>query len=174
MGGKHGLAGLVPGTPQCRRQLLLLAFPPGVFCLDTLFDLGLFGLKGHGSFFVFPLRLVQRRLRSPDELLTLGALLLPCRLFLAALGIAPPLFALELGGGLAGGFLADLGGRSLFRARWALLRSSCGLAAIEVSVGNSACSAKGPFDPAGRLRTTPGLDIVAATTSESSVSLATP
>jgi hypothetical protein len=42
------------------------------------------------------------------------------------------------------------------------------------SDGRPECSAKRPFDPAGRFSTTPGLDIVAATTSGSSVSFATP
>ena len=41
-------------------------------------------------------------------------------------------------------------------------------------VGRSECSAKRPLDPAGRLRMMPGFDIVAATTSGSLVSLATP
>jgi len=35
-------------------------------------------------------------------------------------------------------------------------------------IGSSACSLKGLSDPTGRVRTTPGFDIVAATTSESS------
>ena len=38
------------------------------------------------------------------------------------------------------------------------------------SVGRSACSLNGPSDPTGRLTTTPGFDIVAATTSGSSLS----
>ncbi len=42
------------------------------------------------------------------------------------------------------------------------------------SVGSSACSLKGPLDPTGRLSTTPGFAIVAATISGSSVSFATP
>jgi hypothetical protein len=41
-------------------------------------------------------------------------------------------------------------------------------------VGRLACSLKGPFDPTGCLRTTPGFDIVAATTSGSSTCFATP
>jgi hypothetical protein len=42
----------------------------------------------------------------------------------------------------------------------------------ERCVGRSACFRKGPFDPTGRLRMTPGM--VAATTSGSSLSFATP
>ncbi|MCK1716072.1 hypothetical protein [Bradyrhizobium sp. 143] len=50
---------------------------------------------------------------------------------LAPLGLVTVLFALELRGGLAGGFLADLADRSLLRHRSALLWSARGPTAIE-------------------------------------------
>jgi hypothetical protein len=54
----------------------------------------------------------------------------------------------------------------LFWSALDLVRDRC--------VGKSACSLNGPFDPTGRLRMTPGFRMVAAMTSGSSTSFATP
>lgn len=69
--------------------------------------------------------------------------------------------------------LADFGRGSLRRPRPTLF-CRVPLSLHPRSDGRSECSAKRSFDPAGRLSTTTGLDIVAAMTSGSSVSFATP
>ena len=162
---------LVTSAAQRGRQPLPFFLPPLVFGLDPFLDRGLFGVEGLRPLFVLPLRRVQRRLRFRDQLRALGSLLLPLRLFLTTLGVPPLLLALELGGGLACIFVANLAVACLFGSgRWLLFRPP----ASSFRSGRSACSAKRPFDPAGRLSTTPGFDMVAATTSGSSVSLAAP
>jgi hypothetical protein len=120
------------------------------------------------------LGLVQRRLRFGSRLLTPLAILFSGGLLAPALGIAPPLFALEFGGGLLGVLLADLGAGRLFGSGGRLFFGLPPVSLTPRSEDKSACSAKRPFDPAGRLSTTPGFEIVAATTSGSSVSFATP
>lgn len=162
---------LFPRAAQRVLKLLLLAFPPGVLDLDPLLDRGPFGIQGRGAFFVLTLRRVQCCLRFRDQLVALRLLLFPRRFFLAALGILPSLLALEIGCGLFRVLLADFCGLLPFRLRSALLLAPAGLVSRS---GRSACSAKRPVDPPGRLRTMPGFDIVAATTSGSSVSLAAP
>src|SRR6185312_10843169 len=74
--------------------------------------------------------LVECRLRFRDQLLALGALLRPCRFFLAALGIAPPLLPLEIRGGLAGVLVAYLGGVSPLGLRTAALLPAAFVAQI--------------------------------------------
>jgi len=51
---------------------------------------------------VLSLRLVQRGLRLRDQLLAFGAVLLPRRLFIAALGLAALLLAVEVRRGPCG------------------------------------------------------------------------
>ena len=162
---------LSPGTAKRFCQPLLFALPAGIFRFDPLLDGVLFRTKGSDPPFVLLSRPVQCRLRSPSYFLAPGALLLPRRFLLAALGITLLLLALEGRGGLACRLIADLRSRFLFRQRTAAFsrpRSSA------KSVGNPACSVKRPVEPAGRLSTTPGFAMVAATTSGSSLSAAKP
>ncbi|HEX5103642.1 MAG TPA: hypothetical protein VFV87_07530, partial [Pirellulaceae bacterium] len=145
-----------------------LFLPPLVFGLDPLLDRDPVGAEGLRPFVVLPLRRVQHP-RFRDQLLALGPLLLPLRFFPATLGVPPLLLALELRSGLACILVADLGGGlPLWLRTTALFRPL----ASSFKSGRSACSAKRPFDPAGRLSTTPGFDMVAPITSGSSVSLA--
>ena len=125
---------------------------------------------------MLPFSLVQRRLRLVDGLLPVFALFLPGGLFPRPLAIAALLLPFVGDSGLllrrlvgrpggcllrfaAGGLRAALDGRAMASPRF---------------VGSSACSLKAPFEPTGRLSTTPGFAMVAATTSGSSLCLAAP
>ena len=88
-------------------ELLPLTFPSRILGLDALLDVAPLRFQIFRSFVVLPLRGVQRSLRLRDRLLSLGPLLLPGRLFLAVLGIAPPLLPLELSGGFPCILIAD-------------------------------------------------------------------
>jgi hypothetical protein len=119
------------------------------------------------------LGLVQHRLRLRRCLLAPFAISFPGGLFAAALGLAALPLLLEFGGGLSGVPLAYLRRRLLGR----LGAMSFPLPPLNggSQVGREIrVLAEAPLDPAGRFSTTPGFDIVAATTSGSSVSLATP
>ncbi|UPK40970.1 hypothetical protein IVB18_49565 (plasmid) [Bradyrhizobium sp. 186] len=115
---------------------------------------------------MLPLRLIGLRLRSHDELLAPGALLLAAS-----------------GARASRRFCSRSKSAAALRAAFSLILVADRLfgsgrrLSLRVpppssprSVGRPACSAKRPFDPAARLRTTPGFDMVAATTSGSSVS----
>jgi hypothetical protein len=154
----------IPGPAKRFCQPLLFALPAGIFGFDPLLDDVPFRTKGSDPLFVLLSRPVQCPLRSPGHLLAPGPLLLPRRFLLAALGITLLLLALEVRGGLACRLIANLRSRFLFQRP----RSSA------KSVGNPACSVKRPVQPAGHLSTTPGFAMVAATTSGSSLSVATP
>jgi hypothetical protein len=121
-----------------------------------------------GALVVLPLGLVKGCLRLVDFPLALLALPLPRCLLLPA----PRLFSLEGKRRLPLCFSVALPGRMFF----ALDRSFVGLRLPSPgkSVGSWASSLKGPSEPTGRLRTTPGFAMVAATMSGRSVSFATP
>src|SRR4051794_12826514 len=142
-----GHLGSVSRAPQGRVQLLLLAVPPRVFGLDALLYGGPFRLESFRPSFVLSLRFVQGRLRLCDQLVAPGAFLFPRRLFLAPLGFASPLLALEFGGSLAGGLLAHLRCMMLLGCGPAFLANAGGPAAVEV--GWQVCVlGEGPLDSA--------------------------
>ena len=153
---------------------ILLLFPAGIFGLRSLLDSVRLGLDGSGSVRMLPFGLVQRRLRLVDGLLPVFALFLPGGLFPRPLAIAALLLP----------FVGDSGlllRRLVGRPGGCLLRFAAGRLALDGRamarprfVGSSACSLKGPFEPTGRLSTTPGFAEVAATTSGSSLCLAAP
>ena len=151
---------------------LLLLLPAGLFGLRPLFESLRLLSKGAGPLYVFSLGLVQRRLRLVDRLLPACALLLPGRLLPGFFALATPTLPFVRLCGLPLRRLVRLGrsfprlGRGLraafFRPSWPRF------------FGSSAFSPKGPSDPTGRLRTTPGFAMVAAMTSGSWLSIAAP
>lgn len=159
-----------PRAAQSSRKLLLLLLPTSLLILGPFFNSRAFGLNGSCPRIMITLSHIECHLGLGDRLFAscalpgLGDLLRP------AVGFAALLLPLEIQGCLPSGFIADFRRRPLFRFRLALYGTTFGF----VAGGRSECSAKRPLDPAGRLRMTPGFDIVAATTSGSSVSLATP
>ena len=113
---------------------------------------------------VFPFTLFQRCLRLGNCLLASLTMSLPGGLFLPTLVFTPSLLPLERNCGLVGRLSSVVRGTCSFG--FARVFFGLGLGPPPgKSVGRSACSLNGPSDPTGRLRTTPGFDMVAATTS---------
>ena len=174
LGGKPILEQLFARFSQCGLlQLLLLLFPPRFLIFGSLFDLRAFGFDGACFGLMLLPGFIEGRLSLRDRLLPALAFPPPGSFFPQAFGFTPLLFVLKLQRGLSGGALADLWRTPLVRFG-AVLSRLAPTSSPPRSVGKSASSRKRPFEPAGRLSTTPGLDMVAATTSASSVSLAKP
>lgn len=154
---------LVPGTPQRGMQPLPYLVRPVVLGARTL-------LESLGLVWMAAALFACSRSACPEQLALWPSASravpapLPGALFAPALGVAALLLLLEIGGGLSGIPLADLGRASLRRLRSDAFSAESRSCWIPSSDGRSECSAKRRFDPAGRLSTTPGLDIVAATT----------
>ena len=164
---------LFPRSPERGLQPLPLLFPTVVLGSRTLLERLDLCLDFRRPLRMLALGFPQRRLRLGRRLLAPFAILLPGRFLAPALGVTALLLLLEFRGGLSGVPLADL--RRLPFADFVRCPSRClSFPADPRSDGRSDCSAKRPPEPAGRFSTTPGFDIVAVTTSGSSVSLATP
>ena len=157
---------LVPRIPQRGLQPLSFLVPPLVLGAGALLDILGLSLQVRGLLRVLALGLVERGLRFGHRLFAPFALSFSDGLFPPALGLATLLLLLEICGGFFGGLFADFGSGSLRRLGPAPFPPSTALLGSQ--------EANLPLDPAGRLSTTPGFDIAAATTSGSSVSLATP
>jgi hypothetical protein len=114
-------------------------------------------------------------LRLVDGLLPLLALLTLSGLFLRAFALAAFLLLLESERGLPVGRLVRSPLKLLLRLRLTDLPPAFfEMSPPMRSVGSSACSLKGPLEPTGRFRTTPGAAMVAAMTSGSSLCFAAP
>jgi len=166
-------ATLLPRTTERSLQPFSFLSPTVVLNSRVLLQNLNLGLDIRHLFRMLTLGLVQRRLRFVRCLLAPFAISFPGGLLTPALDLTALLLFLEFGSGPSGVRSLISGGgpfvgfaRSPFRRR--------PFPADPRSVGRSECSANRPFDPAGRFSTTPGFDIVAATTSGSSASLATP
>jgi hypothetical protein len=103
---------ILPGAGRCAAQVLhaIVFEPVGQICTSRA------GLSLPGG----ALRTIRSLpalggLSFLDPLLPPGALLLPCRLFLAAFGLPPLLLALERGGGFPGFLLAEFGRRPILQ-----------------------------------------------------------
>lgn len=167
----NGYAVLVPGAAQRFFEPYPLVFPAGVLRLDPLLDVLPLGFELFGSLFVLALRNVQGLLSLGTSFTRLARSFSNAasslrrsasRRFCSRSKAAPafrdpftPVLETPRRAGFAG----------LIFFGWAPSSSKS---------GRSACSAKGPLDPAGRFSTTPGFAMVAATMSGSSVSLACP
>ena len=162
---------LIPRPAQRRLQPPLFLIPVGVFGLQLRLDRLDFGAHRGRAFRVLLLRLVQRPLCLVVRLLPACALLCLAASSLASSrsrrrrsrSYACAAFRSAALSGWAEDFLAFAGLRAaFFPPSWPRF------------FGSSACSPKGPSDPTGRLRTTPGFAMVAAMTSRSWLSFATP
>jgi hypothetical protein len=116
---------------------------------------------------------VQRCLGYRRRLLTPFAIPPPGSPLAPDLGLTALLLLLEIGGGLSGVPFADLRSCALRRLCPAPFASLPILTGPQVG-GKIGVLCETPVDPAGRLRTTPGFVMVAAATSGSLVSFATP
>ncbi len=163
-------AGLLARTPQHGLQPLSFLFPPVFLAPRTFLESPNLGLDGRGPVRMLALCLFQGRLRALAVAFSRRSRSLSraassrrrsaCRRFRSFSKSAAAFRAsrsLILGATRFAGFGRCLSRRARFSP-------------VSRSDGRSECSAKRPFDPAGRLSTTPGFDIVAATTSGSSVS----
>src|SRR4030081_1645402 len=102
------------------------------------------------------LGLIQRRLRLVYGLLPTFALILPSGLFPRPFKFAALLFPFEGESDLSLCRLVDGRAAIFFALRPSDFRAACVGPALPRSVGSSACSAKDPLEPMGRLRMTPG------------------
>lgn len=133
---------LIPGTRQRGLQPLSFLSTLVVDARTLLESLGL-GPDGSRLLLMLPLRVVQSSFAFAVAF-SRFALPFPRGLLAPALGFAPLLLLPEIGGGLSGIPVADP------RARLALPASGDAFTPGPRSDGRSECSAKRPFEPAGR------------------------
>ena len=172
LGRLIGIAGLFPGAAQRILQLLSLAFPSRLLGLDPLLEVAPLGFQRFRP-------LVDAPARAASS--AAWAFAIAFSRLARSFSRAASSFGAPRPGASARARTPRQPCANPPRSSWELARRFgsgrrlfFGLAPSSSRSGRSACSAKGPLDPAGRFSTTPGFAIVAATTSGSSVSLACP
>jgi hypothetical protein len=166
---------LVPRAPQRGFQSLFFVIPTGFLGLRFFLEGFHLRLDGRGPLRMVPLGLIQRRLGLVEGLLPAFTVLLIGGLFPRLLTLAALLLPFEGETSLPLRRLLDRPeGRLLRLTDFRLAGGFCRSFAVAQIGGQVGMLAKDPSDPTERLRTTPGFAMVAAMTSESSLSFAAP
>ena len=106
--GKLNSLALRARAAQSLLELFPLLVPPALLGLGAFVERGPLGFDRLRLRIVLPPRIVQRRLGRGDRLVAARALLSVGGLFLASLGVSPPLFLLERRGGFARVLIVNL------------------------------------------------------------------